>query len=130
MVKKIVLVLTLLLLVTLASFAQVVVFTYIGNGREFTPEQFKQVADACKEGGARRSPGGVFSETDKLPLQITEAINKEIREYPLEVGDIFAGTLLYRGTGYLVYGYLVTIRITNVADRSWEFHAWLTRPNA
>jgi hypothetical protein len=110
MVKKLVLGILLLTVVTTTLFAWIVEFSYAGNGTE---QQFALLATMA-------TPSGVTSPTRKLPNGIVREIDNALQDYSLNVGDVFLTILGYNGRLYAVY-----LRITDAKSCRWQFHAWI-----
>jgi hypothetical protein len=110
MVKKLVFGILLLTVVTTALFAEIVQFSYAGNGTE---QQFALLATEA-------TPSGGMFPTRKLPNGIVREIDNALQDYSLNVGDVFTTILGYNGRWYVVY-----LRITDAKSCRWQFHAWI-----
>jgi hypothetical protein len=111
MVKKLVLGILLLTVVTTTLFAWMEQFQYAGN---VTEQQFAESA------AAYIPPKGVY-RTGKLPNGVVREINYALQDYSLDVGDMFLAAVIYNnGLGYAVW-----LRITDAKSCRWQFYAWM-----
>ena len=113
MKKKIAFLLVLLITLTASLSAQAVNtnFVYLGNISE---QKFIQ---ACSEVHSKVNLD--FRATDKLPNPVIQAINNNLSDYSLRIGDSFTAGYFYQGVGYIV-----CIRITNARNSKWQFIAY------
>jgi hypothetical protein len=110
MAKKIVFCLVVLLMVTSILFAKEEV-EYIGNisALDFH-DAFAELDDALRDMGV--------SKIDKLPNNVIQIINREIRRYEVKVGDFFIASYI---TDHLMI--TAAIRIINARTYDWVFYA-------
>jgi len=111
MKKKIVFGIALLIVLTAslsaqAAYVHTFLYTRNGNEREFTQDWL------------RISNGAGVFETTKLPNPVIQAINNNLRNFTLNIGDIFICALIYNQTWYVV-----TLRITDARNSRWQFYA-------
>ncbi|MDR0286991.1 MAG: hypothetical protein LBI03_04690 [Clostridiales bacterium] len=63
-------------------------------------------------------PGAVHILTDKLPNAVSQTINNCLRNYPLDIGDVFSGLINYQGVNYTI-----GLRIIDARNSKWQFYA-------
>jgi hypothetical protein len=83
-------------------------FVYLANGSE---QQFNEAN--------RMSEFRGWTKTNKLPNHIIQAINNNLRNYSLNIGDIFSCVINYQGINYFV-----ALRITDARNYGWQYNAW------
>jgi len=115
MVKKILFGLMLLMMFTTVLFAQTVyavLFQYDGN---LSQAQYQNIYPGLLQVASSLRA----SRTDKLPNEIILEIDRRLRSYTLDVGDVFTFSC-----GYGFSNFYVSLRITNARNGQWEFYAF------
>jgi hypothetical protein len=107
MLKKIALGILLLMGFTTALVAQT--FQYLGD---LTEQQFIQAGRSTLPKADGWYPVG------KLPNAVSQAIDYNLHDYSLDVGDTFLAGIHYRGADYIVL-----LRITDARNSRWQWYA-------
>ena len=55
----------------------------------------------------------------KLPSPVYQSINNNLRDYSLDIGDVFLAWVGYQGKRYCVF-----LRITDKRYLNWQYYAW------
>ena len=114
--KKILFGLTILFTLTVSLSAQTAdVIYFVYQGDNCSEQMFIQMNSLMTQ-----EFKGEFFTTNKLPKQVTQAINNNLRDYILNIGDVFSASFIYQDVGYYVL-----IRIIDAKNSSWQFYAWL-----
>jgi hypothetical protein len=94
-----------------AQTAEMITFGYQNNVSE---QIFIEVNSAITQ-----KSSGILVTINKLPTPVIQAINNNLRDYTLDIGDMFIALVMYQNIGYHV-----SIRITDAKKINWQFYAW------
>jgi hypothetical protein len=116
--RKVILVLLVVLVVPVSVYADntyVVAFDYQGN---FTEQNFQKNFSTTTVDGGR--------QISKLPRDVTQAMEKELAKYSLDVGDVFRFGCIDISS-ILPTAFYVCFRITSVnrnGTYTYNYYAW------
>jgi len=118
--KKIAFVLAMLIALTASLSAQVAYVSSFFHTYNLSEQKFIEVYSKVNQNTARKFN---LIEINKLPTSIIQVINNSLRNYNLDIGDVFEALVIYQEAGYHV-----TLRITDTKKYYWQFFALLQFP--
>jgi len=119
--KKILLGLTMLFALTASLSAQTAEMITFGYQCNVSEQIFIETMNSINSKIQRN--GYQIFYINKLPTPVIQAINDNLHDYTLDIGDEFLALVKYQLKAYHVF-IRITIRITDKKKSSWQFYAW------